>query len=214
MNNNQARVHHQQQTPMRQNANFQPAPQERRMCFNMPTPQEMDHLLGFCKVMASSPFYQKMGPGGIMAIYLTAKEYNLPFMACMNGGLHTFDGKVTFSAIMINSMIIDAGHKADLLHIDDNRCVIRFTRGDRKNDKTYKPLDYEYTIKMADKAGYLKKNNWQTSRRDMLYNRCLTGGGRKHTPEIFVEYLRQVSWSVTIQIRMSSRFVHQRLLLH
>lgn len=164
-------------------------PQQTGMCFNMPSPVEMDHLLGFCKVMASSPFYQKMGPGGIMAIYLTAKEYNLPFMACMNGGLHTFDGKVTFSAIMINSMIINAGHKADLLHIDDTRCVIRFTRGDRRNDQNYRPLDYEYTIEMAQRAGYLKKNNWQTSLRDMLYNRCLTGGGRKHTPEVFIGVL-------------------------
>jgi hypothetical protein len=157
--------------------------------FSMPTPAEMQALIEFCKVMASSPFYQKLGPGGVMAIYLTAKEYDLPFMACMNGGLHTFDGKVTFSAIMIDSLIIKAGHKTDLLHLDEKKCVIRFTRGDRRNDKTYQPLVYEYTIEQAAKAGYLKKNNWQTSPKDMLYSRCLTGGGRKHTPEVFVGVL-------------------------
>lgn len=157
--------------------------------FSMPNAQEMQSLIEFCKVMATAPFYQKLGPGGVMAIYLTAKEYDLPFMACLNGGLHTFDGKVTFSAIMIDALIIKAGHKADLLHLDEKKCVIRFTRGDRRNDSTYQPLVYEYTLDQANKAGYLKKNNWQTSPKDMLYSRCLTGGGRKHTPEVFVGVL-------------------------
>ena len=40
--------------------------------FSMPSPQEMDQLINFCKVMSQSPFYQKIGPGGVMAIYLTA----------------------------------------------------------------------------------------------------------------------------------------------
>lgn len=157
--------------------------------FMMPSPQEMGQLVEFCKVMASSPFYQKLGPGGVMAIYLTAKEYGLPFMACLNGGLHTFDGKVTFSAIMIDALILNAGHKTEVLHLDELRCKIRFTRGDRKNDKGYKPFEFEYTIHQAQKAGYMSKNNWKTSPKDMLYSRCITGGGRKHIPEIFVGVL-------------------------
>jgi hypothetical protein len=160
-----------------------------KLYFSMPSSEEMHHLIEFCKVMASAPFYQKLGPGGVMAIYLTAKEYDLPFMACLNGGLHTFDGKVTFSAIMINSLILKAGHKADVLELDETKCVIRFTRGDRANDPTYEPLIYQYTIQQAQKAGYLSKNNWKSSPKDMLYSRCLTGGGRKHTPEVFVGVL-------------------------
>jgi hypothetical protein len=139
--------------------------------------------------MAQAPFYAKLGPGGIMAIYLTAKEYNVPFMASLNGGMHTFDGKVIFSAQLINAMIINAGHCVDLLHLDEQKCVIRFTRCDRRNDPKYKPLEYEYTIEQAHKAGYLSKNNWKTSPKDMLFSRCLTGGGRKHIPEIFVGVL-------------------------
>jgi len=160
-----------------------------KLYFAMPTQAEMQQLIEFCKVMATAPFYQKLGPGGVMAIYLTAKEYDLPLMACLNGGLHTFDGKVTFSAIMIDALILKAGHKTAVLHLDEQRCVIEFTRGDRRNDPNYKPLVYEYNLKMAEKAGYLRKNNWQTSPKDMLYSRCLTGGGRKHTPEVFVGVL-------------------------
>ncbi|MGH2640049.1 MAG: hypothetical protein ACRDF4_12335 [Rhabdochlamydiaceae bacterium] len=160
-----------------------------KLFFSMPSPQEMQQLIEFCKVMASAPFYQKLGPGGIMAIYLTAKERDLPFMSCLNGGVHTFDGKITFSAILINTMIINAGHTADIIHSDEQSCKIVFTRGDRKNDPKYKPLVWDYTIKQAEKAGYLKKLNWQTSPKDMLWSRCLTGGGRKHIPEVFIGVL-------------------------
>ena len=124
-----------------------------------------------------------------MAIYLTAKEYDLPFMACLNGGLHTFDGKVTFSAIMIDALILKAGHKTEVLKLDDHECTIRFIRGDRRNDKEYKPFVFTYTTAQAQKAGYLSKKNWQTSLKDMLYSRCITGGGRKHMPEVFVGVL-------------------------
>lgn len=160
-----------------------------KLFFSMPSPQEMQQLIEFCKVMAGAPFYQKLGPGGVMAIYLTAKERDLPFMSCLNGGMHTFDGKITFSAILINAMIINAGHTADILHLDEQRCKILFTRGDRKNNPKYKPLEYEYTIQQAEKAGYLKKANWQTSPKDMLWSRCLTGGGRKHISEVFIGVL-------------------------
>lgn len=165
--------------------NNTPAP---KVFFNMPSPQEMDHLINFCKVMATSPFYQKLGPGGVMAIYLTAKEYNLPFMACLNGGLHTFDGKVTFSAVLINAMIINAGHRADVIFSDETRCEILFWRCDRKQGHG-DTLRFEYTIKQAEKAGYLKKTNWQTSPKDMLWSRCLTGGARKFISELLVGVL-------------------------
>lgn len=158
------------------------------LTFSMPTGLEMEQLINFCKVMASAPFYSKIGPGGVMAIYLTAKERNLPFMACLNGGLHTFDGKVTFSAVMINSLIIQAGHSVEILYLDDTKCVLNFKRGDKKDPK-YTGFKYEYNIEMAQKAGYLRKDNWKNNPRDMLFSRCVTGGGRKHIPEIFIGVL-------------------------
>lgn len=175
----------QQWVPQQQPAAQPPA----KLFFSMPSPQEMQQLIEFCKIMATAPFYQKLGPGGVMAIYLTAKEHNVPFMPSLNGGMHTFDGKVSFSAQLINAMIINAGHKADIIQLDEQVCRIHFKRGDRRNDPDYKGLVYEYNIKQAEKAGYLKKNNWQTSPKDMLFSRCLTGGGRKHIPEVFVGVL-------------------------
>lgn len=165
-----------------------PAQKDQKLFFSMPTMQEMQHLIDFCKIMASAPFYQKLQAGGVMAIYLTAKEHNLPFMACLNGGCYTFDGKVTFSAQMINAMIVNAGHRVDVLHLDSFYCKIQFTRGDRKKGES-DTFIYEYTMKDADKAGYLTKTNWKTSPKDMLFSRCITGGGRKFIPEVFVGVL-------------------------
>lgn len=139
--------------------------------------------------MASSPFYQKLGPGGVLAIFLTARERDLPFMSCLNGGLHSVEGKITFSALMIDAMIMKAGHKTELLYLDSTKCTVRFTRGDRKTDPDYKPLDFTYTIEDARIAGYLTKNNWKQNPKPMLYSRCITGGGRIAMAEVLMGVL-------------------------
>jgi hypothetical protein len=159
--------------------------------FSMPNAQEIEQLINFCKVMASSPFYQKLGPGGVMAIYLTAKERDLPFMACLNGGLHSVDGKITYSALMIDALIMKAGHKTKLLRLDEKGCTVRFTRGDRKGDADYEPLEFSYTLEDARIAGYLSKNNWKNNPKPMLYSRCITGGARIHMAEVMVGVLVQ-----------------------
>ena len=69
------------------------------------------HELGKC------PFYQKLGPGGVIAVVLTARELGLPPMACLNGGLHNIEGKVSISAQMMNAMIIRSGHSAKLIEL-------------------------------------------------------------------------------------------------
>lgn len=156
-------------------------PQKPVACFSMPTLQETEQLVKFCQVMATSPFYQRLTAAGIMSIYLTAKELNLPFMACLNGGLYTFDGKVTVSAQLMNMMIINAGHRIRVVDLNSKRCEIEFFRGDRDGDQG--KFKYEYTIEMAEKAGYLGKDNWKKNPRDMLFARCLSGGARKWFPD-------------------------------
>jgi hypothetical protein len=177
-------VPHNNTTPARQNNSLAP-----KNFFSMPTPQEMEQLINFCKVMASSPFYQKIGPGGVMALYLTAKELNLPFMSSLNGGMYTFDGKVTLSAQFMNMMIVNAGHRADVIELNEKTCKIRFWRCDRPKDNC--TFEYEYNIQMAERAGYLKKQNWMSSPRDMLFSRCLSGGARKFMPDVLLSYYVQ-----------------------
>jgi hypothetical protein len=143
----------------------------------------MDQMIAVCRTLATCPYYQKLGPGGVLAIWLTAREMGLPPMMCLNGGMYTFSGAVSLSSQLMNMMIINAGHEVDIIECSDTACEIRITRGDRKHKKDYKPFTYRYTIEHARIAGLVNKNNWKTNPRDMLFNRCLSGASRKHTPE-------------------------------
>ena len=150
----------------------------------MPSVDEMQHLIKFCEVLAKAPFYAKMGAPGVLAVYLTAKEMNLPLMTCLNGGLYTFDGKVTMSAQLMNMLIVNAGHKANVLRLDDTICEIEFVRCDRKGDDA--KFRYSFSMEQAQKAGYLSKDNWRKHPRDMLFARALSGGARKFMPDVLM----------------------------
>ena len=152
--------------------------------FNAPNSQELDQLVKFCQVLSTAPFYAKMGPGGVLAIYLTAKEMGLPLMACLNGGLYTYDGKVTLSAQLMNMLIINAGHKANVLQLSESICEIEFVRSDRfGSDSKFR---YSFTIEQAHKADYMKKDNWKKHPKDMLFSRVLSGGARKFMPDVLM----------------------------
>jgi hypothetical protein len=150
---------------------------------NAPCGKELDQVVETCKLLAQSPYYNKMGPGGVLAIWLTAREMGLPPMMCLNGGLYTFSGQVSLSGKVINTLIIQAGHRADVIHLDDKSCKIRFIRCDRKKGQG-DMFEYEYTMDMAKAAGLTSKKNWQTNPRDMLYNRCISGGSIKFMPDV------------------------------
>lgn len=155
-----------------------------RNSFSMPVGQELDQVISVCKVLATCPYYQKLGSGGVLAIYLTAREMNLPLMMCLNGGMYTFSGLVSLSAQLMNMLIVNAGHRADVLQLDEKICRIKFWRSDRPKDNC--TFEYEYTIEMAAKAGYLGKDNWKKSPKDMLFSRCLSGGSRKFMPDVIM----------------------------
>jgi hypothetical protein len=156
---------------------------ENRIVQSMPQGQELTQLLELSKTLASVPYYQKMTPGGVLAVCLTARELNLPVMMCLNGGLYTFDGKVTMSAQLMNMMIVNAGHRADVIKLDETGCWIRFWRKDRKEGHA-NTFDYSFTYDQAVKAGYMSKNNWKAHPKDMFYSRALSGGARKFMPDV------------------------------
>ena len=147
----------------------------------IPSTQEMNEIVSICKILASSPFYQKMGPGGVLGVWLTARELNLPVMQCLNGGLYTFDGKVTMSAQLMNMMIVKAGHEVEFIHLDDHYCELKLIRKDRTNNNT---LQNKFTIEMAGKAGLLSKDAWKKNPKDMLFARCLSQAARKLMPDV------------------------------
>lgn len=162
----------------------------------MPSMQELEQLGRLCHTLAQAPFYQKLGAGGVLAIWLTARELNLPPMMALNGGLHNIEGKVSMSAQLMNMMIINAGHEIEVLYLTDQGCAIRFTRvyksGKRKSD------EYAFEMKDAQRAKYFgepgpngtwlskPKANWTMYPRDMFFARALSGGAKKFLPEVMM----------------------------
>lgn len=142
---------------------------------------EIGQFMELSGVLATCPYYQKLGKGGILAIILTAKEMGLPPMAALNGGMYTFSGAVSLSAQLMNMMIVNAGHMVEVVKLDNKECTLRFTRKDRPKDRN--SFTYSFTIDMAKDANLTGKTNWKTNPRDMLFNRCLSGGARKFLPD-------------------------------
>lgn len=186
----------------------------------MPSMQELEQLGRLCHTLAQAPFYQKLGAGGVLAIWLTARELNLPPMMALNGGLHNIEGKVSMSAQLMNMMIINAGHEIDVLYLTDQGCAIRFTRvyknGKRKSD------EYEFSMKDAQRAKYFgepgpngtwlskPKANWTMYPRDMFFARALSGGAKKFLPEVMMNcyVFGEIEDAEAEEIQSSHEFVN------
>ena len=151
-----------------------------RQITSSPQGKELQEFVETAKILATCPYYQKLGAGGVLAIWLTARELNLPPMACLNGGMYTFSGLVSLSAQLMNMMIVNAGHYVKVIELTEALCLLEFVRTDRKDDTT---MRYEDNIEMAKSAGYLGKPNWKQHPRDMLFARALSGGARKFMPD-------------------------------
>lgn len=149
----------------------------------LPTHKEGEDTWNWAKMLATAPFYQKLGVGGVAAIILTARELRLPPMACLNGLLYSVDGKITMSGQLMNTMIANAGHEAKILHLDKHKCVIAFKR----NSETQAQV-YTFTMDDAKEAKLAHKDNWVKYPRDMLFNRCISAGARKYMPEVIGPY--------------------------
>lgn len=171
--------------------NYNPVPIQSYKMNSLPSPQEIHQLMEFCKVLSTAPFYQKLGPGGVLAIYLTAREMNLPPMFCLNGGLHNIEGKVVLSAQLMNMMLINAGWEVQFIEMSDKCCHLKFLYPGKKRSEEFK-----FSVEDAKNAGYFgvsgpngtwakkPKDNWIYHTLDMLFSRAMASGARKYAPNV------------------------------
>ena len=151
----------------------------------MPSVEEFSQISSLCQTLATAPHYSKLGGGGVLAIWLTAREMGLPPMLCLNGGMYTFSGAVSLSSHLINMLIEYAGHRVDVIELSDKICTLEFIRGDRKESEG-KRYRHSFSIEDARVAGLLGKDNWRKFPKPMLYSRCLSGGGKIHMPSVLM----------------------------
>lgn len=140
----------------------------------LPMGEEADIMLKWASMMSETKFYQKMvaegGKNAVVAVFLAARELNIPPMQAINGGLWIVQGRVTLSAQMMGFMIRRAGHKLIKKTGSKEMCHLH---GERKD--TGEVGEMIFTIEEARKAGLVKPNGtWEKYPAVMLYNRCLS----------------------------------------
>jgi len=90
---------------------------------------------------------------------------------------------IQMSGNLIASKIRTSGkYDYKIIQSDDKVCEIEFFQISPVKESLGK---YKYTFERATKAGLTGKNNWKTNPEDMNFNRCISGGYKKFTPDIF-----------------------------
>lgn len=137
----------------------------------LPTPHELMVYETMAKQAVASKMYKGIGDeNGVMMIMLAAREFNLPVMASLNGGLNIINGKVEISARMMCAMIRRAGHNLKIEESTDEICTISGKRID--NGDVAKA---SFSVADAHKAGLFKPNGgWGKYPKDMCFARALS----------------------------------------
>ncbi len=132
------------------------------------------------KVLHDSGFFPKVikGPAQALAIMLAGRELGLGPMESL-GSIYIVNGATTISSGCMAAMIWQAGHAYNIDESTDAACQITFTR---TNGQTY---THRFTIEDAKRAGLVGKDTWQKYPKAMLFNRCMSAGGRVFMPDVF-----------------------------
>ena len=147
---------------------------------SLPKPEEMTCLLTMAKAAHQSGFYKNIGnQDAILAIMLLAREYDLPPMQALTGGIWNIQGKVEISARFINMMIRAAGHKIKIEESTEKGCKITGERHDTKETYTASFLEED-----AKKAQVLNKQPWLKHPKDMYFARAISILGRRLFPDV------------------------------
>ena len=141
----------------------------------LPVKEEADSLYKWAHELAKCPCYSKNGVSGVISIILSARELNLPPMACLNGGMNIIKGKIEISPRMMNAMIRKAGHSIKTVESTEECCRLLGKRAD-----THDVEEVSYTIGDAKKAGLVKQDSgWTKFPADMLYARAFSRLARR-----------------------------------
>lgn len=139
----------------------------------LPMGNEANTIIKWANMMAETKFYQKMiaegGKNAVLAIFLAARELNIPPLQALNSGLYIVQGRVQLSAQMMGMLIRRNKHSIQKIVGTDTECTLRGKRAD--NGDT---CEVTFTIQQAEKAGITKNPVWRSWPSIMLYNRCLS----------------------------------------
>jgi hypothetical protein len=136
--------------------------------------KDFDGMYKFASMMVKSGKLPKdVNPETAVMMIMYGQELGLPPMKSL---LETFDsiaGKLALKPAMMNSMIRQAGHTITIDKWEADECIIT---GIRKDTGT--KFSIRYTIKDAEKAGLISKDNYKKNPKNMLFARAMGNLGR------------------------------------
>src|SRR5579872_1535656 len=122
------------------------------------------------RYIASTDFVPKNLRGNlpaILACVATGRALGIPDMAALRS-IHIVDGKATFSAELMVSLVRKRGHSITG-RIGDGKATVTGKRGDNGDE-----MSVVWTMEMADRAGLLGKDNWKKYPDSMLWARAVS----------------------------------------
>ena len=136
----------------------------------MPTEHEMLVYSHMAKHALESKMYGRMELPAIMSIILAAREYGIPPMMALNGGLNIIQGKVEISARMMSGLIRQAKHSITIKESTASSCILVGRRSD-----THDTATVSYTLEEARLAGLVKPGGgWIKNPKDMCFARAIS----------------------------------------
>lgn len=122
------------------------------------------------RYIASTDFVPKSLRGNlpaILACVATGRALGIPDMAALRS-IHIVDGKATFSAELMVSLVRKRGHSI-VGEIGDGKATVTGKRGDNGDEMTS-----TWTLDMAQRAGLVGKDNWKKYPEAMLWARAVS----------------------------------------
>lgn len=142
--------------------------------FSLPSPGDIEIIKQYVRYAASTGHYKKLmaagGEGALFLLMLTAREYDIPPLAALNGGLYIIDGKVEMASHMKVSKIRQAGHSMQVSYNKDNtECYVKGKRKDTGDE-----IIVSFSMEDARRAGLANKGPWQKFPKEMIYARAVS----------------------------------------
>lgn len=139
----------------------------------------LDERWRLAKALVASGMIPQKRPEAAIAVMLKAYELGVPPMQAF-GCMHFFDGKLILDSTLMDGLAASrCGVRKRILESTETVCKIEFTR------PGWEPMVVQFTIKEAQAAGLVNKDNWKKYPKDMLAARCKARGLRLIAPDYF-----------------------------
>ena len=148
-------------------------------------PRTVDEALTIAKAFAASGYFKDIqNASQAVAKIMYGAELGMTAAASMQS-IYFFEGKMTLGGIAIGAIIKRSGrYKVKILQSDKKACRIEFFEKDEDGKWESQGVS-AFTIEDATVANLTKKDVWIKYSQDMLFNRAMSAGAKRYSPDIF-----------------------------